>query len=364
MAIFVKSLSVGGVQKIMVRLANEFSARGHEIDLVLAKGEGTLADEVAASVRIIDLENHRMWWALPTLMRYLRRNKPDTLLAAGWQVNVIASWARFLSFTAFRLVLSVRSNITQQSRRSEVWYAPFNPWAVKIFYPLADAIGTVSKGILDDLAGISRLAARKGRVVYNPVVDQTLLAKSREELSHPWFDREDDVPTLLGVGRLGPQKNFALLIRAFAALSRHRNARLVILGSGEERDELARLARRLGVQNRVDFVGFVENPYKYMARASLTVMSSNFEGLPSVLVEALACGCPVVSTDCPSGPREILEDGKWGRLVPVGNQEALTEAMAQSLDEDHDPERLRRRAMDFSVENAVDEYLRLLLPDM
>lgn len=362
-AIFVKYLSVGGLQKIMVRLANEFAARGYRVELILAKGKGPLVNDVASNVRIVALESHRMWWALPNLVRYLRESKPDTLLAAGWQVNVIAVWARLVSLAAFRLVLSVHSNITQQSRRSNVWYARFNPWAVKVFYPLADAIGTVSRGILDDLANTSRLAAEKGRVVYNPVVDQTLMAKSREEVSHPWFDQEDGVPTLLGVGRLGPQKNFALLIRAFAKVHRHRNVRLAILGDGEERDELETLARRLGVQDRIDFVGFVENPYKYMAKASLLVMSSNFEGLPSVLVEALACGCPVVSTDCPSGPREILEDGEWGHLVPVRDEEALTEAISEALAEEHNPERLHRRAMDFSVERAVDEYLDLLLPE-
>jgi len=361
-AIFVKYLSVGGVQKIMVRLANEFADRGHKVDLVLAKGEGPLARDVSPDVRIVALESHRMWWALPNLMRYLSRTKPDTLLAAGWQVNLIATWAGLLSLTSFRLVLSVHSNITQQSENSDVWYAPYNPLAVKIFYPIADAIVVVSGGILDDLSTISSAVAENGQVVYNPVVDQNLLAKSREDVSHPWFAPEENVPVLLGVGRFGPEKNFALLLRAFAEVSRDREVRLVMVGDGEERDRLEQLTRKMGVQSRVDFVGFEENPYKYMARASLLVMSSRFEGFGSVLVEALACGCPIVSTDCPSGPREILEEGRWGRLVPVDDQEALVEAINESLNEEHDPERLRQRAMDFSVDKAVDNYLDALFP--
>jgi len=362
-AIFVKHLSVGGVQKIMVRLANEFADRGHRVDLVVAKGTGPLARDVAPDVRIVPLESHRMWWALVYLMRYLRRFRPDAVLAAGWQVNVIATWTKLLRLASFRLILSVRSNITQQARNSNVWYAPLNPWAVKTFYPLADAVVAVSGGILDDLSTISSAAAEKGRVVYNPVVDQNLMAKSRADVSHPWFGQEDAVPILLGVGRFGPQKNFSLLLRAFAEVCRDREVRLVMLGDGEERDQLEELTRKMDVQDRVDFVGFAENPYKYMARASLLVMSSRFEGLPSVLVEALACGCPVVSTDCPSGPREILEDGEWGRLVPVGDEKALANAITESLDEEHDPERLRARAEDFSVEKAVNDYLEVIRTD-
>ena len=362
-AVFIKHLSVGGLQKVIVQLANGFARNGHKVDLVVVKEKGPLASEVASDVRIVALESHRMWWGLPNLMRYLKRSRPDVLLAAGWQVNLIATWAQLLSLVQFRLVLSVHSNITQQSRNSNVWYAPLNPWAVRIFYPVADTIVAVSGGILNDLSATSSMAGEKGQVVYNPVVDQDMFAKSREELSHPWFAEEGDLPVLLGIGRLGPQKNFPLLLRAFARLSRDRDARLVVLGDGRERGKLENLTRRLNVEQRVDFAGFVGNPFKYMANASLLVLSSRFEGFGNVLVEALACGCPIVSTDCPSGPREILEDGKWGRLVPVGDEEALAEAMRKSLEEEHDPERLRQRAMDFTVDKAVGNYLEVLYPN-
>jgi glycosyltransferase involved in cell wall biosynthesis len=243
-----------------------------------------------------------------------------------------------------------------------VWFAPLSPWAIKAFYPLADVVSAVSQGVLDDLSEISSRAVRNGHVIYNPVVSDELMEASRQEVSHPWFEEESNVPVLLGVGRMDPQKNFVLLVRAFAKLNHHCEARLVILGDGNERGKLKALVRELGVEDKVDFIGFKDNPYKYMANASLFVLSSNFEGLPTVLIEALACGCPVVSTDCPSGPHEILEGGKWGRLVPVGDEEALAEAMQEALSEPHDPDRLRQRAMDFTADRVVDDYLDVFFP--
>jgi glycosyltransferase involved in cell wall biosynthesis len=361
-ALFVKHLTVGGLEKIMVCLANEFARRGYLVDLVLVKGEGPLAGEVASNVRIIALESKRMWGAVPNLLRYLEKSEPDVLLAAGVQVNVIAVWAKLLGSTRFRLVLSVHSNMTQYSKNAKVWYARFNPLAIKLFYPFADAIIAVSQGVRSDLSEISRRAGKNADVVYNPVVDTKLMKKSAEELSHPWFTDEHSIPVLLGVGRMDPPKNFAFLVRAFAELRRHREARLVFLGDGKMRQKLEMLTHKLGLQDKVDFAGVVKNPYSYMANASLLVVSSRFEGFGIVIVEALACGCPVVSTDCPSGPREILEDGKWGRLVPVGEEEALAEAMEKSLSETHDADRLRQRAMDFSVDKAVEKYLDVLIP--
>lgn len=348
---------------MMVQLANEFADRGHRVELVLAEGEGPLARDVASDIRIVALESHRMWRKTTDLARYLSGTEPDVLLAAGWKLNMIATWAGLFSFASFRLVLSVRSSITLQSKYSGIWYTPIDLLAVKMFYPLADVIVAVSRGVLDDLSTISSAAVEKGRVVYNPVVDQVLLTKSQVDVSHSWFAEEEDVPVLIGVGRFSPEKNFTLLLRAFAHVCRERKVRCVMLGEGEERDRLEKLTRKMGIQDRVDFLGFVENPYKYMADASLLVMSSHFEGFGNVLVEALACGCPIVSTDCPSGPREILESGKWGRLVPVGNEEALAEAINESLDEEHEPEHLRQRAMDFTVDKAVNNYLDVILPE-
>jgi glycosyltransferase involved in cell wall biosynthesis len=361
-AIFIRYLPMGGIQKIAVRLANEFAKRGHTVDLVLAKGKGALADDVHPEVRTVDLNKNRVWFAVPALWGYLLRRRPRVLLALGLTANVVATWAKIISMHNLRVVISVHNNMSRYSENDSMWYSKYIPLSINLFYPLADKIIAVSEEVLEDMANISPKAGRKGSVIYNPVVDSEIPQKAEEPVSHPWLG-EKNAPVVLGVGRLTPQKNFDLLLRAFARMKKERDARLIMLGEGNQCGQLESRIEALGIGNHVDLHGFVDNPYKYMANASLVVMSSRFEGLPTVLIEALACGCPVVSTDCPSGPREILEDGKWGRLVPVGDEAALAEAMDEALAETHDPERLRRRAQDFSVEKAVDEYLDVLLPD-
>lgn len=360
--LFVRHLPIGGIQKIVVRLANEFSQRGHNVDLVLARGEGPLACDVSPEVRLVNLDKQRVWGALPALLGYLWRERPTVLFSAGTAVNLVALWAKALLPLRLRAIISVHNNMTQYASNDKVRYGTYIPTLIRWFFPLADKIVAASEGVLQDLASISTPAARNACVVYNPVVEGELCRKADQSVTHPWLN-ERDVPVILGVGRLVPQKNFDLLFRAFTRVQETRDARLLVLGDGNQRGQLESQAKELGIEDKVDLPGFVRNPYPFMAKASLFVLSSDYEGFGIVLAEALACGCPVVSTNCPSGPREILEDGKWGRLVPVGDEEALAEAMCTSLAEEHDPERLRERAMDFSVDRVVDEYLEVLFPE-
>ena len=231
------------------------------------------------------------------------------------------------------------------------------PWLMKIFYPRADGVVAVSKGVADDLAVVIGLPRERITVIYNPVVTPELLQKAQEPIDHPWF-HPGEPPVILGVGRLTKQKDFPTLIQAFALVRKERPARLIILGEGEDRYELEELIRKLGIASDVDMPGFVDNPYKYMAYSTVFVLSSAWEGLPTVLIEAMACGCPVVSTNCHSGPAEILENGKYGKLVAVGDAAGLAEAMVGTLDA---PESLNvvRRAQDFGVEQAVAGYLEI-----
>lgn len=360
-ALFLRYLPIGGIQRIFVRLANEFVARGHQVELIVAKGKGALASELDERVKLVDLGHQRVWTVLPALAKHLRESNPDVLLSAEAPANLVAIWAKILLLGRLRVVISVRSNMTQYARGGETWYAGIIPFLINACYPFADRVITVSRGVLENLAEISPKAASKGVVIYNPVVDESLKSKMSEPLEDPWFVGSD-VPIIISVGRLTLQKNYDLLLRAFARLRKEREARLVIIGDGNQRAQLEAEVTRLGLQECVLLPGFKPNPYPYMSRAALFVMSSDYEGFGSVLVEAMACGCPIVSTDCPSGPREILEDGRWGDLVPVRDEEALAHAMERALTRKHDRNALRARASDFSVATGVERYLNVLFP--
>jgi len=231
---------------------------------------------------------------------------------------------------------------------------------IRCVYPWADAIVAVSNGVADDLSLTAGIPRERITTIYNPVVMPELHEKARAALNHPWF-APGTPPVLLGAGRLVAQKDFTTLIKAFARVRAVRPARLMILGEGEQRGSLEGLARELGVSADVTLPGFVLNPFPYMARASVFVLSSAWEGLPGVLIQALACGCPVVSTDCPSGPVEILENGKYGPLVPVGDDEVLAQAILSVLNTLPDRDRLRAQAAMFSMARAADQYLKVLL---
>ena len=220
----------------------------------------------------------------------------------------------------------------------------------------------VSHGVSTEFTKITGLKCGRPQVIYNPVVSENIERRSREPANHPWLD-SPELPVILAIGKLNKSKNFPFLLAAFAQLLAHRPARLVVLGDGRTRPKLMALAKRLGIEESVDFPGFKENPFAFLAKANLFVLSSRNEALPTVLIEAMACGCPVVSTDCPFGPREILEGGKHGPLVPVGDSEALAAAMVRVLDAPPSGNALRERAALFSIDRAVDRYEALLLPD-
>jgi glycosyltransferase involved in cell wall biosynthesis len=235
------------------------------------------------------------------------------------------------------------------------------PWLAKQFYRKADCIIAVSEGVADDLVSVAGLARSEIRVIYNPVVTPELVARAEEPLVHPWLV-PGAAPVVLGAGRLSPQKDFATLLRAFAQVRAARPVRLIILGEGELRGQLEAQAAALGVSEDIQFPGFVDNPYAYMRRAGVFVLSSAWEGFGIVLVEAMACGAPVVSTDCPVGPAEILDGGRYGPLVPVGDGGALAQSILSMLDRPMDPERLRARAGDFALDKIGRQYLEVLCP--
>lgn len=359
-AIYLPSLRGGGAERAMVTLANGFADRGLKVDLVLVRAEGPYLSEVSPGVRIVDLQSSRVLTSLPGLVRYLRQERPQAMLSALNHANVIAVVARMLARVPIRLVVSERNNVSLSGSSSKNLRSRVVLHMMRWAYRKADGVTAVSGGVADDLANAINLPRNRISVIFNPVVTPELIGKSRMPLEHPWLG-EGKPPVILGVGRLTQQKDFATLIRAFAQVRTIRECRLVILGEGELRTELEQLVASLGVQGSVQLPGFADNPFAWMSRVRLFVLSSRWEGLPNVLIQAMACGAAVVSTNCPSGPDEILEGGKWGRLVPVGDVEALAEAMTALLEAPRDqlPD-VHQRAGDFAQGLAVDGYLQVL----
>jgi glycosyltransferase involved in cell wall biosynthesis len=267
-------------------------------------------------------------------------------------VNLLALWARRLARTDTRVVVSEHVppsvNVGTHPLKRGL------PALIRRFYPAADAVVAVATALADDLARVGRLPRARVEVIHNPVVTEALLERSRRRPDHPWF--ANDVPVVLGIGRLVAQKDFATLIDAFAAVRRARPARLLILGEGPDRAALEAKVAALGLTDDVAMPGFVPDPPAYLAHADVFALSSVYEGLPVVLIEALACGCPVVSTDCPTGTDEVLEGGRHGRLVPVGDAPALADAILATLQAPPDRAALARRGADFSLEAIVPRY--------
>ena len=359
LALFIPSLRGGGAERIILQIAEGFVQRGVDVDLIVAQAQGPYLQDIPDGVALRDLQVRRVLMGLPHLVRYLRGAQPGVMLSFMTHANLIALWARRLAGVKTRLVISERNMMSLGNKGAAQLKYRLLPRLARRFYPWADEIIAVSCGVADDVASITHMRRERIRTIYNPIVTPRLTALVDEPLEHPWF-ASDGAPVLLGVGRLEPQKDFGTLLKAFAQLRKRRELRLLLLGEGGQRKALEAMASNLGIANDVMMPGFVDNPFYFMRRASALVVSSAWEGLPGVLIQAMACGCPVVSTDCPSGPREILEDGRHGRLVPVGDARALAEAIAETLGHSVPTEQLVKRAQDFSQDVILGKYAEVL----
>lgn len=341
----------------MLNLAIGMAEQGVDVDLVLAAATGPYLKMVPREVRVVDLQAGRVLASLPALVRYLRVERPVGLVSALDHANVVALWARRLAGVSTRVAVCMQNTPTQDARHAPSLRGRLTPLAMRLFYPWAEGIVGVSQGVVDDFIKMTGIR-QKVRVIHNPVVTPDLFKRAEEPVEHPWL-QPGQPPVLLGVGRLTQQKNFPNLIHAFAEVRRHRPVRLLILGEGEDRLALEGLIRELGLEAEVDLPGFVQNPYAYMKRAAMFVLSSDWEGLPTVLIEALALGTPVVATDCPSGPREILQEGRLGRLVPVRDVAALARAIEATLSAPKQPVPPEAYA-GYAQAVVVRQYLELL----
>ena len=361
-AIFLQNLTFGGTERMMLNLAGGIADTGAAVDLVLAQARGSFLSTIPKNVRLVDLGGRRTVRSIPALARYLRRERPVALLSALTHVNVAAFLATCLAGHRCRIVVSERTTISQESAEIKAFSVRAAYRLVPWVYSRADGIVTVSQGAAEDLAHYCKLPIDRVEVINNPVVGPTLAQRAAEPLDHPWF-AAGEPPVVLCVGRLNPEKEFGTVVRAVAELATQRPVRLMILGAGRERAALEALVDELGVRDCVQLPGFAANPYAYMARAAVLALSSRWEGSPNVLVEAMALGTPVVATDCRSGPAELLEGGRYGPLVTVGDAAGMAAAIGQMLDAPVATEMLKARAGMFTVAHAADAYLRVLLGD-
>jgi glycosyltransferase involved in cell wall biosynthesis len=396
-AIYFENLDGGGLQVVQLNVARELAVRGYHVQLIVSEARGALQSAVPPRIDVVELgpasRLATLWTArrlgrgtpaallaailrhsdvdasfrnVPALVTHLQRSRPRTLLAAQPSRNLEALLACRLLRDAPRVVVSEHNDLRSGHPLGHGKVGRRLISLQRWLYPAAHGVVAVSRGVAADVVRRARMPSERISVIYNPVVTPDIPRLAAEPVSHPWLI-ESGPPVILAAGRLGAAKDFPMLIRAFARLRQRRPARLVIIGQDKSERKTARRMARFrgiadegGIAGEVDFPGFVANPFAWMARASVLAVSSRHEGFCNVIAEALACGCPVVSTDCPSGPAEILDGGRWGRLVAVGDEAAMAEALERTLDEPPDCTALRRRGADFSVAAAVDRYETLL----
>ncbi len=358
LAIFVPDLAFGGAQRSILKLASGLAQRQNPVDLVLGIAEGPLLKEVPPTVRLVNLHSRRASAALPGLIKYLKTEKPFSLLSV-LHGNIIALWGWRLARVSARIIVSERSTLSQESKhyRGDLRNR-FMPNLARVFYPWAYRVVAVSQGVANDLVDVIGIPREKIQVIYNPIITPEMCIKVQE----PWLSSgtsDKDLPIVLSVGRLATEKGFDTLIKAFAAVVKETPAKLVILGDGPQKESLTELARQLGVLDHVHLPGFVENPYPWMAHAQVFVLSSRWEGLPGVLIEAMYCGARIVSTDCPHGAREILSDGKYGKLVGVDDVQAMSSGILAAIKGDFSkpPTESWQR---FKSETIINQYTRIL----
>lgn len=360
--LLIYSLSGGGAEAAATSLIRAWDDFGVGTDLVLAQGGGRSEADLPSSCHMTVLGCTTAQGWIAGTSKVIRHERPSAILAFMEGAGLTALIGRTVAHANTPVVVGVHNTLSAHLRSSPRWKERLlGPLLLRRLYPRADGIVAVSEGVAADLSAYARIPRSRIDVIYNPIVRDLEAFQRVAPPNHPWYE-ERATPVILAAGRFTRQKDYPTMLRAFQLVRGRLDARLVILGEGEERASIEALARALGVADSTAFVGFVANPHAYMRHSSVLALSSAWEGFGNVLVEAMACGTPVVSTDCPHGPREILDNGRYGTLVPVGDDRALAEAIRLSLDGVSEAERamLMGRAAEFSVQRAAQQYLDVL----
>lgn len=357
-AIVLGSMRMGGAERATLNLINELVEKGISCDLVLVHKEGEFLNAVNPKVRVIGLGKSRTIFSAFSFCQYLKKFNPQVILCGQTHVQLMVLWSRNRVANSIPVILNEHSIFSKNLPKS-FFKRQSTMLLVKRFFHKAEAITAVSKKVAEDLVTILPSLQKKVLVIYNSVIVPSMLEQSLLKPNLPWKS-DLSVPIILGAGRLVRDKDFKTLVEAVAIVRKSRRVRLVILGDGEEKDSLLSLAEKLNFENDISLPGYTNNPYAWMSVASVFVLSSRREGLPMVLIEALACGCKVVSTDCESGPFEILDNGKYGKLVPVVDANAMAEAILTSLADSQEGLKEMQHLDAYRSHRIADEYIVLM----
>jgi glycosyltransferase involved in cell wall biosynthesis len=345
-AIILGSLRTGGLERVMINLANGFASHGINCHLVVIDAPDELKHLVRSEVQVVDLNKKKARHGISSLGKYLSQFDPEIIIASQTHVQLMTCFAISRSQWKGKLILNEHSIFSLNNK------SIFRKWLARNLFNRADAVVAVSNSVADNFKTNFPSLAGVTSVIYNAAFETNML------IAMDNFNLDTSIPIVMAAGRLVKSKNYKLLLNSFKIVLQKTNARLVILGEGPERNDLENQARKIGIDTRVEFLGVVENPFAYMKRCNVFVLSSDYEGLPTVLVEALACGCNIVSTDA-GGAAEILTDYKFGKIVPLNDEQALSEAILASINEKPDVNAKIKRSQEFGIEAAVNNYLDL-----
>ena len=358
-AVHLPNLNGGGAEKVAIILCEQLHLRGYKIDLVVGTARGEYVETIPAGINVVDLGAPRTWKSITALRKYIEKSRPAAIIANVGPQNISAVIANALSQKKTNVFAVQHSSLTHQSRDHPSWQMRAMPILYRFVLPFSSGVVAVSHGVAEDLIEKAHIPRNLVKVIYNPITSPT-----KEQYEGPisipeFFDGQE--PVIAALGRLVPVKDFTTLIKAVHLINQTTfPTRLLVMGNGPMREQLQMLVESLNLSERVRILPFSSNPYPYLKEASVTVMSSRYEGFGNVLVESMACGTPVVSTNCPFGPAEILENGKYGHLTPVGDVEALAEAIVATIRNPISADVLKSRARTFEPSAAVESYIRLL----
>mgnify|MGYP001161156190 FL=1 len=355
--VIIPTLNIGGAEKLTVNLINDWINKGHQIELLLLRKEGPLLEELNNNnLKIHNLNSKKLLFSFFPLYKFFKRNKIDIIWANIYILNFIVIFAWMLSGKKGKLFVTEHNPLSFQINELSKLKEFFLRFIFSLSYRFATGITTVSKGIKNDLLQLAHINNDKIDVIYNPVAIGKNKISKLFNLEKKIWDSSYNVK-LLSVGNLKVQKNHKLLINTFAKLPKNLNAQLIIIGEGPLRKELEELINNLKLSKRISLIGHQKNPYPWYHSADLFILSSDYEGFGNVLIEALECGLPIVSTNCVSGPKEILENGKYGKLVEVNNVDDLKNGIIEQINKKHDKKKLIERSQDFLISKISDEYL-------